>query len=180
MSLKTLSLGSVSGVANGITISTSTNATPVVVTLNAGHGLKDGDRIAITGITGNTGANGEWTINMISATTAQLLGSVGNGTHGGTAVVAVLCDVTPHAKAHAAAVIVNARGVGVATAPVMTVIIEGSSDNVTFATALLDGQEAIAAITTAGSVVREVFLQKYMRLRASAYTSGSADAQLLA
>jgi hypothetical protein len=180
MTIKAQGLGSCGSAANGITISTTTNATPIVATFNAGHGLKDGDRVTITGITGNTGANGDWELKFTAATTAQLLGSVGNGVHGGTAVVAVLCDKTPFLPRYSVEGIVNPRGVGVVTAPVLTMLIEGSDDNSTFASALASGLEAIPAITTAGAFVREVKLQKYMRSRCSAFTSGSADTHLKA
>lgn len=178
MSLKKQGLGSVGSVANGITISGSTNATPIVVTFNAGHGLKDGDRVTISGITGNTGANGDWELKFTGATTAQLLGSVGNGAHGGAPVVAVLCDKTPFLPRYSVGGIVNPRGTGVTVAPVLTVLIEGSDDNAAFASALASGLEAIPAITTAGAFVREVKLQRYMRSRCSAWTSGSADSHL--
>lgn len=104
MSIKVQSLGSTGTASTAlITISGSTNATPIVVTFAAGHGLKDADRIAVAGITGNTNANGEWSLQFTGANTARLLGSVGNGTHGGTPRVAVLNDVTPVAKGHSAA-----------------------------------------------------------------------------
>lgn len=178
--IRVLGLGSVAGATAGVLITGGTNATPIVATITAGHGLKDGDRIAITGVTGLTAMNGEWTLKFVTATTVQLLGSVGNGAFGGTAAVSVICDTTPFMKGHSAAVMVNSAPVGVATAAVLTLIVEGSADNVTFATALLSGQEAIAAQTADQSQVREVVLQKYMRLRCSAYTSGSANAQLMA
>jgi hypothetical protein len=177
MSNKVLGLGSVAAAANGITCSTSTNATPIVATFGAGHGLKNGDRVAISGITGNTAANGEWTLNFTAATTAQLLGSAGNGAHGGTAVVSVICDTTPHMKGHACcAVIGNTPGAAVF---VGTLLIEGSADNTTFATALPGGSEAIPAATAGIGISKEVVLSKYMRLRCSAYTSGAANAQLI-
>ena len=103
MSIKVQGLGSTGTASTAlITISGSTNATPIVVTFAAGHGLKDFDRIAVAGITGNTNANGEWSLQFTGANTARLLGSVGNGTHGGTPRVAVINDVTPAMKGHSA------------------------------------------------------------------------------
>lgn len=179
MSIKSISLGNIGAVANGIVVSGATNATPIVVTLNAGHGLKNGDRIAITAVTGNTAANGEWTLDSVTATTAKLLGSVGNGAYGAGGTVAVICDTTPTMKGHAVQCLLNSFGVGVATAPVATVLIEGSDDNAAFANVLKDVAGAYA-VTTARTKAYEIDLKKYMRLRASAYTSGTVDAQILA
>ncbi|APW37152.1 hypothetical protein RD110_08035 [Rhodoferax koreense] len=81
-------------------MSGATNATPIVITLGAGHGLKNDDRIAIAGITGNTNANGTWSLANVTATTAVLLGSSGNGAYGGTPRVGVVFSHTPHMKQH--------------------------------------------------------------------------------
>jgi hypothetical protein len=102
MSTKVQSLGSAGSAVAGILITSGTNATPIVATVTAGHGLKNGDRIAIAGVTGLTAMNGVWTLGSVGATTATLLGSVGNGAFGGTAVVGVVFDKTPFMKGHAA------------------------------------------------------------------------------
>jgi len=73
--------------AISLTISTSTNATPIAVTTSAAHSLVTGDLIYISGVTGNTNANGLYTITVTSTTTFTLDGSTGNGTHGGSGVV---------------------------------------------------------------------------------------------
>lgn len=179
MSTKALSLGRVGSAANGITISSGTNATPIVATVGAGHGLKNGDRIVITGVTGLTNMNGEWELSAVGATSATLLGSVGNGAFGGAAVVAVLCDRTPQMKGHAATVLINCSGTGITVAPIATVLIEGSDDNVSFASVLKD-PVGMFAVTAPQSKSYEVDLKKYMRLRASAWTSGLIDAQIIA
>ena len=62
MSLKLRSLGTMSSAARGILITGGTNATPIVATVTAGHRLKDGDRIAIAGVTTLTAMNGDWTM----------------------------------------------------------------------------------------------------------------------
>jgi hypothetical protein len=178
MSAKVQSLGNAGSAAAGIVISGATNATPIVLTVNSGHGLKVGDRIAVSGITGNTGANGAWTISAVAATTVTLQGSVGNGTYGGSPVCSVLCDTTPFLQRHSAEVVINAYNVGVATAAIGTVVIEGSDDGVTFAD--VKKGVALAAITTGGSWSIEVDLKKYMRMRVSAYTSGSFGATITA
>lgn len=41
----------------GGTVSGATNATPLVITTSAAHGLIDGDQVQVTGVGGNTNAN---------------------------------------------------------------------------------------------------------------------------
>jgi hypothetical protein len=67
------------------TITAASNATPIVVT-SAAHGLSTGTRVTIAGVTGNTAANGTWTITVLDANTFSLNGSTGNGAYvsGGT------------------------------------------------------------------------------------------------
>jgi hypothetical protein len=64
----------------------ATNATPIVITV-ATHGYTTGDGIRIASVGGNTAANGDWSINVLTADTFELVDSSGNGTYtsGGTA-----------------------------------------------------------------------------------------------
>lgn len=67
--------------ATGISaISGATNATPIVITAN-GHGLSNGDLVAIASVGGNTAANGIWSIDNIAANTFELAGSTGSGAY---------------------------------------------------------------------------------------------------
>jgi Ubiquitin-activating enzyme E1 FCCH domain len=67
------------------TITAASNATPIVAT-SAAHGLSTGTRVTIASVTGNTAANGTWTITVLDANTFSLNGSTGNGAYvsGGT------------------------------------------------------------------------------------------------
>lgn len=67
------------------TITSSTDATPIVVTTDA-HGYATGDKISINGHATNTNANGIWTITVVTATTFSLNDSTatGGGAGGGT------------------------------------------------------------------------------------------------
>lgn len=70
--------------AAGISISAATNTSPIVITVpNTALLLAT---LTISGATGNTNANGLWTVTVINSTTASLNGSTGNGayTGGGT------------------------------------------------------------------------------------------------
>lgn len=64
-------------------IASSTNATPIVVTITS-HGYSNGDVVQITGHTTNTNANGNWKIANVTANTFELVSSVGNGVGGAT------------------------------------------------------------------------------------------------
>ena len=67
------------------TITGATNASPIVIT-SAGHGLSTGDQVSITGVVGNTAANGVRAIISLSSSTFSLTGSTGSGAYisGGT------------------------------------------------------------------------------------------------
>lgn len=69
-------------------ISSSTNATPIVVTCNS-HGYSTGDTVSILGHTTNTNANGIWRVGTTTTNTFQLLqldgsNTTGNGVGGAT------------------------------------------------------------------------------------------------
>ncbi len=77
------------------TITGATNATPIVIT-SAGHGLATGARVTISGVLGNTAANGTFTITQLTANTFSLGGSAGNGayTSGGSWEVTGVLTIT--------------------------------------------------------------------------------------
>ena len=64
-------------------ITSSTDATPIVVTTADDHGLATGDQITIFGHTTNVAANGRWTITKTLAAAFSLDGSVGSGAGAG-------------------------------------------------------------------------------------------------
>jgi len=67
-------------------VTAATNASPIQVTTNFPHGFATGDEVTISGVLGNTAANGVWTITVVDTTNFTLDGSTGNGvyTSGGT------------------------------------------------------------------------------------------------
>lgn len=80
--------------ANAIGITSSTNATPIIVTTASAHGLLEGDRVSIIKHATNTAANGAWYASVVTPTTIALYAdwsagavaspSVGNGVGGAT------------------------------------------------------------------------------------------------
>lgn len=66
-----------------LAITSSTNATPIVITKNS-HGLATNDVITVNGHETNTAANGRWVVTKVNDNTFSLNGSVGNGIGGAT------------------------------------------------------------------------------------------------
>lgn len=117
--------------ASTVNISSSTNATPIVVTTSSAHHLSPGDKVTVAGHTTNTNANGTWVVGTVGggsgedgATTLQLLGAAGNGVGGATGTVQGLATgkaavmrlgtgTTAVAKNGAGSAIVTYAGTGV-------------------------------------------------------------------
>lgn len=53
---------------------------PVVFTTSTSHGLVDGDVVLVSGVVGNTSANGLWTVALASPADFTAVGSYSNGT----------------------------------------------------------------------------------------------------
>jgi hypothetical protein len=62
-----------------LTVNSATNASPIVITTSANHGLQTEDWVDIRSVLSNTAANGRWMITVLSNTTFSLMGSTGNG-----------------------------------------------------------------------------------------------------
>ncbi len=90
--------GSLAALDTG-TITGATQNAPITVT-SVGHNRVTGDRVQISGVLGNTAANGAWTIAVVDSNTFTLTGSNGNAayTSGGTwhaaGIYAYSIDVT--------------------------------------------------------------------------------------
>jgi hypothetical protein len=78
--------GAVPGVAN-LGISGASNATPIKITTVNAHTLSTGAFVEISGVLGNTNANGQWQVTVTSATQLTLNGSVGNGSYSGGGIL---------------------------------------------------------------------------------------------
>jgi hypothetical protein len=76
-------------------ISAATVASPIVITITSEHPFQTGDLITVTGCTGNTNANGAWTITRVDATHFSLNGSTGNSAYTGNG----LANSTPGLQA---------------------------------------------------------------------------------
>src|SRR5580704_14802374 len=84
------------------TVTSATNASPIVIGTSAPHGLLTNDITQLYGSVGNSAANGQWIISRIDATHFSLNNSYGNGAwvsggdvqHVGFATSATLVDNT--------------------------------------------------------------------------------------
>ncbi|MGI8686258.1 MAG: hypothetical protein ACR2MO_14420, partial [Acidimicrobiales bacterium] len=68
-------------------VTDATNASPIVISTGTAagtaHGLTTGDKVTLANVTGNTAANGNWTVTVLSANTFSLNGSAANGIFNG-------------------------------------------------------------------------------------------------
>lgn len=128
-----------------VNITGATNASPIVVTAVA-HGFVNGALVTVTGVLGNTAANGTWLITVDAAKPNEfnLFGSTGNGvyTSGGVATRAARTDIAITAASNASPIVVT-----VADHPFQTsdsVFISGVAGNTAangqFAIHRIDGQ----------------------------------------
>jgi hypothetical protein len=76
-------------------ITGASNASPISITAS-NHGFFTGQSVVITGVLGNTAANGQWVITVTGANTFTLNGSTGNGTYtsGGVATPVIFFKFT--------------------------------------------------------------------------------------
>ena len=129
------------------TITGASNASPIVITVPNTAGLSNGDLVTISGVGGNTAANGNWVIQGLTATTFQLQNSTGNGayTSGGTYFAGIKIT-TPTTAGLSNGQLVTISGVGGNTAA------NGSwtITNLTGTTFQLVGPQGNGAYTTGG------------------------------
>lgn len=62
-----------------VDIISASNQTPIVLTLASGITIGTGEQVTVGGVSGNTAANGIWTVTVIDSTHLSLAGSTGNG-----------------------------------------------------------------------------------------------------
>src|SRR5579864_4084150 len=87
----------VNGTTPILTVTAASFANPIQITTSTPHGLQTNQQVGVTGVLGNTAANGGWTVTVINATNFQLNGAVGNAayTSGGLITVPGGLPITP-------------------------------------------------------------------------------------
>jgi len=81
----------------GAALTDATNSSPIVIT-SAAHGLTNNQFVAISGVAGNTAANGVFQISVINTNSFSLIGSVGNGAYAGGGSWARVVNPNPSTK----------------------------------------------------------------------------------
>lgn len=82
---------------NVYTVTVGTGAGAIIVlTIGAGHKIAQDAWVRVSGVVGNTNANGLWRVQAVTATTLTLMGSIGNAAYvsGGTVQVVDQMDVS--------------------------------------------------------------------------------------
>jgi hypothetical protein len=69
--------------SNDTHVTSASNTTPVTLTMGSTTGFSNGNHVIVSGDTGNTGADGWWTITNVTGSTMDLVGSIGSGTSAG-------------------------------------------------------------------------------------------------
>ena len=70
-------------------VTNASNASPIVVSVTSTAGLVVGGIVSVSGVNGNTAANGTWQIASLAPTSLTLSGSAGNGNYTGGGSVSV-------------------------------------------------------------------------------------------
>lgn len=86
----------------GVTVNTADDDFRGLVRLTiAGHGYSERDLVAVRGVRGVKGANGDWFVSVVDASTIELVGSSGIGiwTSGGTATKGLHLQLQPNDNA---------------------------------------------------------------------------------
>lgn len=192
---KIRSLGVMTGAARGVEISGATNATPIVATVS-GAKFQAEERVGIFGVTGNTAANGIWAYDRASATTGNLVGSVGNGSPTMTkAVIAAVMDTTPFMRGHSC--VMHAHLTADQVAFDGTFAVWGNKSDATDAEILASDEDDLATyfedVATQDGLAwsvpgatndgideyRETKLRRWMYAECSAYTAGGVEVDIL-
>ena len=145
----------ISGASGPSTVISASNTSPIVLTTAAPHGLQSGMQVIISGVQGNTTANGVFTISALGATLLALNGSTGNGawTTGGTVTSNILITTaTAHSLQTGSQVTISGVQGCTAANGVFTVSV------MTPTTFTLDGSTGNAAYTTGGTVAADILI----------------------
>ncbi len=76
-----------------VSTTSGNGVSPIQITTTAPHALVTGQTVTIAGVTGNTNANGNFTITVLNNTQFTLDGTTGNGAYGGGGTVTTNCYV---------------------------------------------------------------------------------------
>jgi hypothetical protein len=130
-----------------VAILSSTNATPIVVTTEAAHGLSNGDSVSINGHD-NTNANAYWKVANITSDTAELVGSTPTGVGGNNGYMMDLTNDTALADITAAVVDTAEQ---IATPTFTSGVFDDDGSNITFTAVTGNDCQALGMYNDAGT-----------------------------
>jgi len=81
-----------------LTVTAASNASPIVITTSAPHGLATGDRVFIAAVGGNTNANGIRRVTVLTATTFSLQNEITGAAIAGNAAYTAGGTVQPYLR----------------------------------------------------------------------------------
>lgn len=87
----------VNGTNQILTVTAASNANPIQITTSTPHGLTTNQLVGVYGVNGNTNANGQWTVTVISSVSFNLNGATGNSnyTNGGQVMIPGGLPISP-------------------------------------------------------------------------------------
>jgi hypothetical protein len=104
-----------------ISVTNASNQTPIVITVGSTTGLANGMTVQVSGVQGNTSANGEWVISGLTSTTFTFNNSAGNGAYTTGGVVAASATAITGASNATPIVITIGSTTGLANGMVVSV-----------------------------------------------------------
>ncbi len=165
--------------AGGLAVTGATNTSPIGITTGYDHYLTTGDKVYITGVAGNTNANGYAAVTVTGPRTFTLDGTAGNGGYAGGGAVAVLVnDVNTRLFAGADQ---DSRAGNIVSGRNRTFVIgkraaEKASDNRWYSRALQAATRHAYRVICGADVAAGVFLTTNIPLGNSYFDSWPADA----
>jgi hypothetical protein len=122
--------------ATAISITGASNASPITITTAAASALVSGTQVGISGVEGNSSANGTFIITVVSPTSFTLNGSTGNGawTSGGT----VAFQAIPADPSMIQAIVINALTAATGTTATVITPVLGNTGALPLAATTID------------------------------------------
>jgi hypothetical protein len=138
----------------GNQITNASNTSPIAISMATPYGLQTGMQVFITGVVGNTAANGTFTVTVTGTTTFTLDGSTGNGvwTSGGT-VLAVIKSIALALNGNVADVMALATALKAAPPTVTPAALAGSLTDMAMLAAIADAIDVIARYGMSGATL---------------------------
>ena len=160
-----------------LVVAGATDASPIEITTASPHNLQTGAQVTITGVTGNTAANGTFTITVTGASKFTLGGSAGNGVWitGGSVVAAGQPCIAAALNANVADVTAIAQQLGATPPGITPASLPGSLTDMAMLAAIAAALDATVKYGISGTT-----LVQLAAIPATAQTASAAMSALQA